>query len=453
MQNSVVRLPLPSEPPSAVLRAQSHAQHPGDKLPPARVLFLNDTARNGGPGRSLHALLRFLDPSMIHRSVLLPRPGEIAELLGSTGAAEDVGFEPGWVENIVEPWNRPIERPDFHAPMATRLFRALGNVARMTRAVAHMRGRIVRGRYALIYCNGTSANFIGAALGIATGVPVLWHVRYTGLPKALHGLHRRLSMAATVRRIVCVSHPAAALFHGCDDKVTVIPNGVDTGLFDPADYSRGGPAVQLRSELGLGPDVVIFGSHGRILRKKGFVELLMAAKMVLTLLRKEDRGRCHFAIVGDTPQDFQPDHLAECRQLASTLGIAANVSFLGFRADVRPYLADFDVAVVPSIYPDPLPRAVIESMALGKPVIAFDVGGVSEMLSEREGILLPGRPPDVEAMAQAMLRLLRDPAARASQGVAARQRAVLQFDARAHAGRIQAEILRVVRPQPASRRP
>jgi glycosyltransferase involved in cell wall biosynthesis len=373
---------------------------------PSRVLFLNDTARNGGPGRSLAALLRFLDPRWIHRAVVLPRPGEIADLLKNTGAADEVSFAPGWVENIVEPWRRPMSRADFEAPVPVRSWRAAGNVARMSWAIWALRRVLVRQAHSLIYCNGTTANFVGAALGLTTGVPVLWHVRYTGLPASLHGLHRRLSSAAVVRRIVCVSRPAAALFDACPEKVTVIPNGVDTQVFAPIAPVNGQGGTGLRAELGLPGDTVIFGSHGRILRKKGYVEMLLAAKLALTLLRKSDRARCHFVVVGDTPQDFQPDHVEECRRLATTLGIAENVTFAGFRADVRPLVADFDVAVVPSIYPDPLPRAVIESMALGKPVIAFDVGGVSEMLTAREGLLLPGRPPDVEAMAMAMLRLL-----------------------------------------------
>jgi glycosyltransferase involved in cell wall biosynthesis len=410
-----------------------------------RVLFLNDTARNGGPGRSLQALLRFLDPRWIHRSVILPRPGEIADLLKTTGAADELGFAPGWVENIVEPWRRPMSRDDFQAPAPLRAWRAAGNVARMGRAFWGLRRTLVRKPHALIYCNGTTANFVGAALGLATGVPVLWHVRYTGLPASLHGLHRRLSASAVVRRIVCVSRPAAALFDACPEKVTVIPNGVDTQMFAPFAPAAGGGS--LRAELGLPAATVIFGSHGRILRKKGYIEMLLAAKLAMTLLRKAERHRCHFVIVGDTPQDFQPDHLDECRRLAATLGISEHVTFTGFRADVRPLVADFDVAVVPSIYSDPLPRAVIESMALGKPVIAFDVGGVAEMLSPREGLLLPGRPPDVEAMAMAMLRLLQDPVARQRLGAAARERAVQQFDARAHAGRIQTEILRIVAPR------
>src|SRR5579872_6384528 len=79
----------------------------------ARVLFVNDTARNGGPGRSLHSILRFLDPMVVHRTVLLPRPGAVGELLARDGVADELLFEPDLVENPIEPWGRAMERRDF----------------------------------------------------------------------------------------------------------------------------------------------------------------------------------------------------------------------------------------------------------------------------------------------------------------------------------------------------
>ena len=79
--------------------------------------------------------------------------------------------------------------------------------------------------------------------------------------------------------------------------------------------------------------------------------------------------------------------------------------------------------MVPSVYPDPLPRAVIEGMALGKPIVAFGVGGISEMLDDGvEGALVRGTPPDVEGLAAAMLRCFREPLRRREQGIAARAR-------------------------------
>jgi glycosyltransferase involved in cell wall biosynthesis len=164
-----------------------------------------------------------------------------------------------------------------------------------------------------------------------------------------------------------------------------------------------------------------------------------------------------FVVVGDTPEDFRPDHVAECTALAAELGMGGLFHLLGFRADVRPLVADFDVAVVPSVYADPLPRSVMESMALAKPVVAFDVGGVAEMLDGETGELVRFEAGDggegasdaaVQRLGEAMLRYVRDPALRARQGRAARAKAVRDFDARAHARRIQEEILQAASPRP-----
>ena len=414
-----------------------------------RVLFINDTARNGGPGRSLHSILRFLDPAVVHRAVVLPRHGEIAELLARDGVADELILEPDLVENPIEPWDRPMERRDFEVSGALKAARFAGNVVKSTRGMARMASRVRRGGYQLVYCNGTNADFAGGALARLTGVPALWHVRYTSLPGALAGVHRRLSASRGVRRIVCVSHAAAALFPHCTDKVRVIHNALDLGDFDPERV-----APSLRAELGLAPDVVVVGSHGRVLRRKGYIEMVRAARLALDAMTATERGRVAFVVVGDTPEDFRVDHVAECRALAAELGMAGVFHLLGFRADVRPLVADFDVAVVPSVYADPLPRSVIESMALARAVVAFDVGGVGEMVDAETGELVPfaaagdgASEAAVGRLGEAMLRYVRDPALRARQGRAARARAVRDFDARTHARRIQEEILQVASPR------
>jgi glycosyltransferase involved in cell wall biosynthesis len=405
--------------------------------PPLRVLFISDTARNGGPGRSLHAILSHLDPRRVHRTVLLPRPGEVSELLGRDGAADRLLFEPHWIENVFEPWTRHMARADFDAPAPVRWLRCGGNSARMAAAVGRTAARVRRGAYGLVYCNGTVADLVGGLVARLTGVPALWHVRYTSLPAAVRPLHRWLAASEAVRRIVCVSEAATREVADHADKITVINNGVDTDAFAPG---RGGGG-RLRSQLGLAADTVIFGSHGRVLPRKGYVELVRAVRCATDQMSAHEQRSCHFVVVGDTPQDFRPDHVAECRELATSLGVGTRISFLGFRGDVKPYLDAWDVAVVPSVYADPLPRAVIESMSFGKPVIAYDVGGVREMLSPEAGALL-SRAGDVPDLAEALLRYLRDPGLRARQGQAARRRAMEHFGARTHGARIEAEILR-----------
>jgi len=407
-------------------------------VPPrkVRVLFVNDTARNGGPGRSLFYILRFLDTEIIHRSVVLPRPGVISELYLDGGVTEELHFLPDLVENPFEPWDRAIERDDFDAPAPLKAVRLVGNVARVTRGLGRLTRMLRRGRYDLVYCNGTNADFAGGAVAFSSRVPALWHVRYTSVPPAVRPVHDKLAASKGVRRIVCVSEAAAGLFPHCRHKVKVIHNALDTSEFEA---SRVEPI--LRRELGLPEGAVVFGSQGRILPRKGYVEMTRAADIALRELDPASRERCHFVILGDTPADLGPDHLAECRALAERLGIQKNVHFLGFRVDVKPYVADFDVAVVPSVYPDPLPRAVIESMAMGKPVLAFDEGGVGEMLRDGEaGTLLPAK--DVAGLARSFVRYFHDGDLRANQGKKARERVLRDFDARAQARRIQNEIVR-----------
>ena len=411
-----------------------------------RVLFLNDTARNGGPGRSLHSILKFIDRRSIHRCVVLPRAGPIADLLARDGAADELHFEPDLVENPVEPWSRPMERGDHDAPRVLRGARAVGNVARVGLALARLATMVRRGRFDLVYCNGTNADFAGGALSAMTGVPALWHVRYTSVPPVVRAVHRRLSASAGVRRIVCVSRAAAALFEHCSAKVVVVHNALDVEAFDP-----GRVAGALRAELGLPPDAVVFGSHGRILRRKGYLEMIKAAKIALDAMGTAQRQRVYFVVVGDTPQDFARDHLDECRAAAAGAGLEGRFRMLGFRADVRPLVADFDVAVVPSVYADPLPRAVLEAMALAKPVVAFDVGGVAEMLSDGvTGKLVSFEPGEggvgaseqsVGQLAGALVSYASDRGLRERQGAAARERVVSSFDALAHARSIEAEIV------------
>jgi glycosyltransferase involved in cell wall biosynthesis len=408
---------------------------------------VNDTARNGGPGRSLHSILKFIDPGVVRRVVVLPRPGAIADLLLGDAVADEIRFEPNLVENPIEPWGRAMERRDFDAPGGVKLARLAGNAVKATRAVARLAAIVRRERFDLVYCNGTNADFVGGILARLTGVPALWHVRYTSLPKPVRGIHRHLSGSRGVRRIVCVSHAAASLFPHCPEKVCVVHNALDVGAFDPAALRP-----TLRADLGFPPGAIVFGSHGRVLRRKGYIEMIRAARRALDRLEESERAGVFFVVVGDTPEDFRPDHVAECRALSVELGLTSRFRMLGFQADVRPLVADFDVAVVPSVYADPLPRAVIESMALGKPVIAFDVGGVVEMIEHgATGELVRFEPRDdgaegasaasVERLADAIVRYVRDRAGRECQGIAARQRILRDFDARAHGRRIQEEIV------------
>ena len=93
------------------------------------------------------------------------------------------------------------------------------------------------------------------------------------------------------------------------------------------------------------------------------------------------------------------------------------------------------IALVPSIWPDPCPTVAMEAMAMGRPVIASRIGGLSDIVADGEsGILVP--PGDVEALSAAIQSLLADPARRKRMGMAAKQR-IVQFQAQTVVPRIE----------------
>ncbi|MEZ4405454.1 MAG: glycosyltransferase [Polyangiales bacterium] len=404
---------------------------------PITVLFLNDTARNGGPGRSLHAILSFLDPAEVRRLVLLPREDVISTLLRDSGCTEEIVIDGDLVENPVQPLRRPVERDDLDAPLPVRAARLGVNSARFARLLATLPRLLRDRRVDLIYCNGTTADFVGGLTALASGVPALWHVRYTSIPPAVRALHKALSGSRAVSRIVCVSQASASLFPHAREKVAVVHNALDTERF-----RKGAVEGNLRGAL-VPEDAIVFGSMGRVLPRKGYPEMIRATRALIDTAPAEIASRVHAVVIGDTPADIPGDHLGECRALVRELGLEGRFHFPGFADDVRPALEDFDVVVLPSVYPDPLPRTVIEGMAYGLPVIAFDVGGVAEMVRDGEtGALL--RSHDVPALTAAMLAYASDPERRAREGAAARELATSAFDGRAHGKAIGAQIKKAV---------
>jgi glycosyltransferase involved in cell wall biosynthesis len=408
---------------------------------PVRALFINDTSRNGGPGRTLSYILTFLDPAAVRRTVMVPREGAVTDLLRKSNAVEELFVQPNFIENIVEPWSRAIVRDDFDASIGLRAIRAVGNVGRAATAMASLAARIRRDKFDVLFCNGTSANFAGAALAALTGVPAIWHVFYSSLAKPLERLHAYLAASRGVASILCVSKPTSRLFGHCPEKVRIVGDSIDCEEYDPARIQP-----RLREELKLAATTVVIGSQGRVLPRKGFAQMVRAARLAVDEMTEAERAGCLFVVYGDTPEDLRPDHLQECRALVAELGLAESFRFPGYRADTKAYLVDFDVAVVPSVYDDPLPRTVIEAMALGKPVVAFGVGGIPELVeSGVTGALVSGSPPDIAGLARAMLAYARDPGMRRRHGAAGRAYAREHLEARAHAKVLEREIVRAAR--------
>jgi len=188
-------------------------------------------------------------------------------------------------------------------------------------------------------------------------------------------------------------------------------NGRDPAAFHPDPAAR----AALRAEFGAGPEDCVVVAVSRLVRHKGYPELLRAMEGVpgATLWVVGER------LDSDHGEDLEP-HFTRAEAM-----LGARIRRLGYRHDVARVLAAADVFALPSHF-EGLPMSVIEAMLTGLPVVATDVRGPREQVVEGEtGFLVP--PATVEPLAAALAKLAADPALRARMGEAGRARALERF--------------------------
>lgn len=220
-----------------------------------------------------------------------------------------------------------------------------------------------------------------------------------------HDLHRpgwtvRLLEAALSRHSdtgVCVSHAArevaAAVYHLPPERIRVIHNGIDIDRF------RGilpGARDRVRTELGIPSGSPVIGIVARIYTVKGHRALIAMMPEVL-----KDLPDARLLIVGDGPDR------SACEAMVAKLALRERVIFTGQREDVAELLCGCDVFAMPSDS-EGLPMSAIESLAMGVPVVGYDVGGVSEVVHHgHTGCLV--EHGDTAAFVRALVSLLKDP--------------------------------------------
>lgn len=243
---------------------------------------------------------------------------------------------------------------------------------------------------------------------------VLWATRRMPRPPkivAYRGtmghLHRwdpasRLSyLHSRVDAIVCVSDAVRRYlreFRLPDSRLEVIWKGHDPDWYAPA------PRDAL-AEFGIPAGAVAVGFVGNIRPVKGADVLLDAFNGI------DPAEKIHALLIGEV----RDPHIE--RQI----GRHPHVHFLGFRPDAARLAGACDIAVMPSIEREGLPKAILEAMAQGIPAVVSDVGGLPELVEDGvSGLVVP--PRDARALRHAIRRLAQDAALRRQMGAAARAR-------------------------------
>jgi glycosyltransferase involved in cell wall biosynthesis len=204
-----------------------------------------------------------------------------------------------------------------------------------------------------------------------------------------------------------------------EEKVLTIPTGVDLDRFDPAGVQK-----NLREELGLSPQIPIFGTVAVFRRLKGHQYLLEATRIIL-----RSCPEARVLLVGDGPQKKNLLRVIEAN------GLRSAVIMPGFREDVAQVLKTLDVFVFPSIE-EALGTAILEAMAMERPIVATRVGGIPEIVREGENGFLVD-PEDAEALAARIIFLLQHKEMGEEMGKRGRQFVETYHDNRSMVSRLE----------------
>lgn len=239
----------------------------------------------------------------------------------------------------------------------------------------------------------------------------------SGVPKrdpyhtwAFGGFSLWITLTEHMRKetIWCTRYPA--------ERIIAIPLGIDLETFNPSLYD----AVAARREFGIPLGKTVIAVIGRLDRQKGQDVLLKAAP---SLLRKHPD--LHFLLVGEETRG-EEGFKAVLKDLTDSLQLSSAVQFLPFTKDVPKLLAGIDIFCLTSLS-ETYGLVTLEAMAMQKPVVATNAGGVPEIVEEGVNGLLVA-PSNADQLGQAIERILTNPEATRTMVLNARSTVERKFD-------------------------
>lgn len=263
-----------------------------------------------------------------------------------------------------------------------------------------------------------AAYLVGGAVSLASPVPIRvmsrrsrnhYQEKHPLAARFERLLHRRMSaLLGNSRAVVADLIAEGALI----DRVRLLYNGIPLDG-PPSEKER----QSVRTELGIAPHDLVMTITANLIPYKGHLDLVAALGVAAEALGSGWTLLCVGADRG---------HGTALRAAAEEVGVAERIQWLGAREDVARLLAASDIGVLCS-HEEGFSNAVLEYMAAGLPSVVTDVGGNAEAVADGTcGLVVPPRDPS--RLAQALLRLAKDPAMRERMGAAARARVERHFD-------------------------
>ncbi len=346
---------------------------------PCRILFVNSTSEVGGADVDLLEICRCLDRGRFSPIVVLPHEGPLS-----------LRFEAAGVR-MVYCDTAPVKHFRTVGEIVGYPCRLLWTVVTLWRLIRREGVQIVHVNTAVLPAAGYAAWLAGAFC--------VWHVREIELLQRsrIVGAFLRTSMRICASRIVAISHAVAAgLGPWATARTRVIYHGVDIERFVP-----NASDCAVRNEYHIPGDAAVIGYVGRLSPIKGLSGLITAFSEV-----RGSRRDAYLLLVG--PVLGYQAHVEDLQREANDLGLAEFVIFATACEDVASAIRAMDVVVIPTLVPEGLGLAILESLATGRPVVATNHGGPVEILADcLAARLIP--PRNSAAIATAVTEILDAP--------------------------------------------
>ncbi|NQT81153.1 MAG: glycosyltransferase family 4 protein [Candidatus Aminicenantes bacterium] len=190
-----------------------------------------------------------------------------------------------------------------------------------------------------------------------------------------------------------------------EDKFDVIYSGIELNKFKELPFNEN---QNFKRELGIPENYLVVGTVGRLVPVKGPEFLIEAAKYIISKYPE-----VFFIFTGDGPLE------QNLERQAFKSGIKDNIIFLGWRNDIAGIISVYDIFALPSLN-EGMGRVLVEAMALGKPIVASNVGGIPDLVTHgKNGFLVPPKNP--EKLAKYIQILIGDKEKRKKMGQAGKE--------------------------------
>lgn len=340
-------------------------------------------------------------------------------------AAQDAGFE---VHGICSqgPNYDFLKNNGVHMHIV-RIRRSISPLSDLA-AVFNMWRYFKRQKFTIVHTHTPKQTLLGQLAAKLAGVPIIINT--------VHGLcfHEQMKplkkyflmavewIAGKFSTIILSQNPedvdtAIRLGIAKPDRIKILGNGIDLTKFEPSRFDEDFKKNK-RRQIGVPADAAVIGIIGRLTKEKGYLELFEAMKTVMV-----NNSQVWLVIIGPEEPEKSDRIAGDTYKL---YGIGDRTVWLGWRTDTPELLSCLDIYTLPS-WREGFPRSAIEAVAMGLPIVATNIRGCRQVVEEGvNGFLVPLH--DIDALANALIKLAQNKHLREEMGLAGRRKALKEFD-------------------------